>query len=87
LYFDITVHNLKVTRRYAYKILIVGHEGKQRIGRLTSRLEDDNIKTDSEDIRCEYVKWINLIYDTVRWRDCADGDELSGYKAGNVLAS
>lgn len=52
LYFDVTLHNLKA----AYKILIMRHEGKQRIRRLTSRGEDDNIKADCEDIRYEYVQ-------------------------------
>jgi hypothetical protein len=40
---------------------------EEQLGRASCRWED-NIKIDIQEVRCEYIEWIDLAQDRDRWR-------------------
>ena len=51
----------------AYRVLVLGPEGKRPLGR-PRRRRLDNIRMDLHEVECEYVDWIGLAQDRERWR-------------------
>jgi hypothetical protein len=54
-------------RRGVYRVLVVKHEGKRRLGRPRHKWED-NIKMDFQEVGSEGMDWIRLTQDRDRWR-------------------
>ena len=55
-------------RRGVYRVLVEKPEGKRPLGRPRLRWED-NIKTDLQEVGCGDMDWIELAYDSNRWRE------------------
>jgi len=53
--------------REVYRVLVRKPEGKRPLGR-PSRRRVDNIRTDLQEVGCEYMDWIGLAQDRERWR-------------------
>ena len=51
----------------AYRVLVVKQKGKRPLGRPRPRWVD-NIRTDLQEVGCEYMDWIGLAQDRDRWR-------------------
>jgi len=50
-----------------YRVLVGKPEGKRPLGRPRRRCVD-NIRTDLQEVGCEYMDWIGLAQDRDRWR-------------------
>jgi hypothetical protein len=50
-----------------YKVLLGKPEGKRQMGRPRRRWVD-NIRTDLQEVGCEYMDWIGLARDRDRWQ-------------------
>ena len=53
--------------RGVYRILVGKPEGKRPLRRPKRRWVD-NIRTDLQEVGCEYMEWIGLAQDRDRWR-------------------
>ena len=53
--------------RGVYRVLVGKPEGKRPLGRPRRRWVD-NIRTDLQEVGCEYMDWIGLAQDRDRWR-------------------
>ena len=53
--------------REVYRVLVRKPEGKRPLGRPRRRWVD-NIRTDLQEVGCEYMDWIGLAEDRDRWR-------------------
>jgi hypothetical protein len=51
-----------------YSVLVGKPEGKRPVGR-PSRIWDDNIKADLQEVGCWGMDWIELAQDRDRWRE------------------
>jgi len=50
-----------------YRVLVGKSEGKRPLGRPRRRWVD-NIRTNLQEVGCEYMDWIGLAQDRDRWR-------------------
>jgi len=53
--------------RGVYRVLVGKPEGKRPMGRPRRRWVD-NVRTDLQEVGCEYMDWIVLALDRDRWR-------------------
>jgi len=53
--------------RGVYMVLVGKPEGRRPLGRPRRRWVD-NIRTDLQEVGCEYMDWIGLVQDRDRWR-------------------
>ena len=75
-------------RTGAYRVLVMGPEGKRSLGRPKCRRRN-NIKMSLQAVEWGCQDWIDLALNRDRWRGtCECGTELSGFiKCGNFLTS
>ena len=53
--------------RWVYRVLVGKPEGRRPLGRPRRRWAD-NIRTDLQEVGCEYMDWIGLAEDRGSWR-------------------
>ena len=74
--------------RGVYRVLVGKPEGRRPLGRPRRRWVD-NIRTDLQEVGCDYMDWIGLAQDRDRWRTLVSAVMNLGvpWNAGNFLTS